>query len=209
MRFAYNEYLRSGSSWPGLIGTPVSFRGIFEIGPTDGGVNGQFQDALGTAWNVLLPACDWDVPGLDGTRVFDRMIGQTEPTALPKSFYHVWGTNHNFYNSEWQQPDANLGGGITGCIDHTPIYDATQPGSAAQREIGRFAAVTFFTANVGADRVPSRNALFDPAFRCRSPRECGAGITPAAASRRAACSKTSSERRGRARTTCPTRRAGP
>jgi hypothetical protein len=164
VRFAYNEYLRSGSSWPGLIGTPVSFRGIFEIGPTDGGVNGQFQDALGTAWNVLLPACDWDVPGLDGTRVFDRMIGQTEPTALPKSFYHVWGTNHNFYNSEWQQPDANLGGGITGCIDHTPIYDATQPGSAAQREIGRFAAVTFFTANVGADRVPSRNALFDPAF---------------------------------------------
>src|SRR6185369_8679542 len=59
--------------------------------------------------------------------------------------------------------DANSGG-ITGCIDHQPLFDPAQFGSPAQRETGRFAAVSFFTANVGATRDLPANALFDTAF---------------------------------------------
>ncbi len=163
VRFAYNEYRRAGSPWPTLIQSPVTFRGIFEIGPTDEPVDGQLFNASDTAWNVILPACDWDLPQLPGVRVFDRMLNAAEPGAFFKSFYHVWGTNHNYYNSEWQIADANSGG-IQGCLNHEPLFDPSEFGSPAQREVGRLAAVTFFTANVGADRDPSDNVLFDPAF---------------------------------------------
>jgi cellulose binding protein with CBM2 domain len=165
VRFAYNEYRRAGSPWPGLIGTPIVFRGVFEIGPTDELVAGQRLNATGTPWNVILPACDWDLRDLPGVNVFDRMMSIVEPTPSFKSFYHVWGTNHNYFNSEWQIADGNSGG-IQGCIDHQELFIPAQFGSPAQRETGRFAAVSFFTANVGAgaDRNPSANALFDTAF---------------------------------------------
>ncbi|AUX29269.1 hypothetical protein SOCE836_013570 [Sorangium cellulosum] len=163
VRFAYNEYRRSGSPWPALIESPVSIRGIFEIGPTDQGQNGQRLNADQTAWNVILPACDWDLSDLPGLRPFDRMMSIPEPEPLFKSFYHVWGANHNYYNSEWQLADGNTGG-ITGCIDHEELFDPLEYGSPAQRETGRLAAVSFFTANVGEDRDEAANALFDPAF---------------------------------------------
>ncbi|WP_437938196.1 cellulose binding domain-containing protein [Sorangium sp. So ce341] len=163
VRFAYNEYRRSGSPWPALIESPVSIRGIFEIGPTDRGVNGQLFNADQTAWNVILPACDWDQSDLPGVRPFDRMMSIAEPAPFFKSFYHVWGANHNYYNSEWQQADF-FGPGFTGCIDHEELFDPAEHGSPAQRETGRFAAASFFTANVGAQRDEAANALFDPAF---------------------------------------------
>jgi len=164
VRFAYNEYRRAGSPWPGMIGTPVVFRGVFEIGPTDELVAGQRLNATGTPWNVILPACDWDQRDLPGVNVFDRMMSIVEPTPSFKSFYHVWGTNHNYFNSEWQIADGNSGGNIQGCIDHQELFIPAQFGSPAQRETGRFAAVAFFTANVGVDRTPSANTLFDTAF---------------------------------------------
>src|SRR5438445_1848278 len=98
----------------------MNIKGIFEIGPTDfplqppiGGSGVQYLNADGTAWNVLLPMCDGDVYNLQGVRVFDRMMAYTgdyspvpnESPATQKSTYTVWGTNHNFYNTEWQQSD--------------------------------------------------------------------------------------------------------
>jgi hypothetical protein len=177
VRFAYNEYRRSGSPWPALIGAAVSFRGVFEIGPTDELVGGQSINAAGTPWNVILPACDWDLPDLPGVRVFDRMLKIAEPTPTFKSFYHVWGADHNYYNSEWQIADANSGG-IQGCIDHQPLFDPAQFGSPAQRETGRFAAVAFFTANVGVQRDPPANALFDSAFPLTVPYRVNRGYHP-------------------------------
>ncbi|RYZ03366.1 MAG: hypothetical protein EOO73_28310 [Myxococcales bacterium] len=163
VRFAYEEYRRSGSGWPGLIKEPVVFRGIFEIGPTDELANGQRVTPSDVPWNVLLPACDWDQSNLPGLGVFERTFSVAEATPSAKSFYHVWGANHNFYNTEWMTPDAN-GGGYTGCFNHEPLFDPQAPGSAAQQETGRRAAVSFFTANVGVERDEAAGALFDPAF---------------------------------------------
>jgi hypothetical protein len=84
---------------PGMV-----IRGIFEIGPTDNQDPTVFN-AEGTNWNVLLPMCDRDVQDLDGVRVFDRsMLNSSSSSAgtSQKSTFTVWGTNHNFYNTQWQ-----------------------------------------------------------------------------------------------------------
>ncbi len=178
VRLAYNEYRASESPWPALIQEPVTFRGIFEIGPTDELVEGQLIDAPEVPWNVLLPACDWDQSDLPGVRVFDRMLNAVEPEPWFKSFYHVWGTNHNFYNSEWMSADASIPGGNRGCFNHEELFDPTGSGSAQQRETGRFAAVAFFTANVGTERDEAANAVFDPAFPLSVPYRVNRGYHP-------------------------------
>jgi hypothetical protein len=183
VRLAYREYRRDGSPWPELIQSPLSFRGIFEIGPTDEPIDGAFVNAHDTPWTVLLPACDWDVRDLPGVAAFDRMMslqlsGSAESSPFFNSFYHVWGANHNFYNSEWQVADAVAGGTIAGCLNHTPLFDPAQIGSEQQRETARFAAVAFFTANVGPERDTSGNAVFDPAFVLPIPERVSRGYHP-------------------------------
>jgi hypothetical protein len=182
VRFAYNEYRGSGSPWPALIQEPVTFRGVFEIGPTDELVGGQRVNISETPWNVLLPACDWDQSDLPGVRVFDRTLNVAEATPFFKSFYHVWGANHNFYNSEWMSADASIPGGNRGCFNHTPLFDPNGSGSPEQRETGRFAAVSFFTANVGPNRDETANALFDPAFPLPVAYRVGRGYHPGGSS---------------------------
>ncbi|WP_394833030.1 hypothetical protein LVJ94_41660 [Pendulispora rubella] len=111
-RAAYNLYRDPGSTWPTKIRSPVSFRAIFEIGPVDGQTS-RTLNADGTTWSVLLPMCDGDVDNLSGIRPYDRMLQiPTETPARPKSTFTVWGANHNFYNTEWQETDSS------GCLGH-------------------------------------------------------------------------------------------
>ena len=160
VRAAYNQYFDSGSPWPERIKSPVGFKGIFEIGPVDG-QTGRTLNALGTAWNVLLPMCDGDVSDLQGMKPFDRMLGATtETAATPKSMFAVYGTNHNFYNTEWQTSDSR------GCSGHAPIFAPTgQIGSEAQRATGMHSLLAFFRAYVGKNRERAFNQTFDTRFQ--------------------------------------------
>ncbi|HEX6766557.1 MAG TPA: hypothetical protein VF103_13785, partial [Polyangiaceae bacterium] len=160
VRVAYNEYRAAGSPWPARIGA-VTVRGIFEIGPVDGGVPNSTFNASETRWNVLLPGCDWDIRDLEGMKPFDRMLQVPESAPASKSTFHVWGASHNFYNTEWQQVDGHISGG---CINHAPIYSAGDIGSAFQRQTGLFSALSFFTANVGTNTDAGAAQLFDPVF---------------------------------------------
>ena len=91
VRAAYVQYHDQGSPWPAKIATPVNVKAIFEIGPVDGQTS-RTLDALGTAWNVILPMCDGDVSNLQGMKPFDRMLNApTEPKATPKGMFAVWG----------------------------------------------------------------------------------------------------------------------
>jgi len=88
VRAAYNFY----QAHPGrtnsqaLIGA-VTFEGIFEIGPVDG-QTALTLNALGTAWNVLLPMCDGDVSNLQGVKTFDRVLRvNSESPARQKSSF--------------------------------------------------------------------------------------------------------------------------
>ena len=156
VRAAYNFYRDPGSPWPGRIG-PVTFEGIFEIGPVDGQTNRLFI-ADGTPWNVLLPMCDGDVSNLQGIRALDRMmLALAEDPARQKSNYTVWGANHNYYNTEWQTSDS------TGCIAHDPLWSTTV-GSPEQRQTGLASVMAFFRGNVGTQADPSFNENFNPQF---------------------------------------------
>jgi hypothetical protein len=158
MRAAYNLYQGDpgGTNWQNLIG-PVTFEGIFEIGPVDG-QTALTLNALGTAWNVLLPMCDGDVFNLQGVRPFDRMLRVTsESPVRQKSTYTVWGANHNFYNTEWQTSDA------PGCFANRRLFDHLI-GSADERTTAIASAVAFFVANVGANKLPTYNQNFNPQF---------------------------------------------
>jgi len=158
MRAAYNLYQSDpgGTNWSSLIG-PVTVEGIFEIGPVDGQTS-MTLNSLGTAWNVLLPMCDGDVFNLQGVKPFDRMLRVTsESPARQKSTFAVWGANHNFYNTEWQQSDS------AGCFANQRLF-AHQIGSTDARPTAIASAVAFFVANVGASKQPVYNEIFNPQF---------------------------------------------
>jgi len=158
MRAAYNLYQSDpgGTNWPSLIG-PVTVEGIFEIGPVDGQTS-MTLNSLGTAWNVLLPMCDGDVFNLQGVKPFDRMLRvNSESPARQKSTFAVWGANHNFYNTEWQQSDS------AGCFANQRLF-AHQIGSTDARPTAIASAVAFFVANVGASKQPVYNEIFNPQF---------------------------------------------
>lgn len=175
VRAAYEQYRDPGSPWPARIVAPVVFRGLFEIGPVDGQTS-RVLNADGTAWTVLLPMCDGDVSNLQGVRPFDRMLELgTELRETPKSTFIAWGTNHNYFNSEWQESDS------PGCADHRALFESGPgiTGSAEQRQIGLRSMLAFFSANVGAQRNPSLEAFFDPTEPLLSNTRIDRGFTPA------------------------------
>lgn len=154
-RAAYEQFRDLASPWPARIVEPLTIRGIFEIGPVDG-QSSRVLNADGTKWNVLLPMCDGDVSDLQGVRPFDRMLGLTlASSGGPKSTYIAWGTNHNFFNTEWQVSDSG------GCGNHEALFPGS-PGSIPQRQIGLRSMFDFFRAHVGADATPKLSDLFNP-----------------------------------------------
>ena len=155
VRAAYNLYRDAGSPWPARIG-PVTFEGIFEIGPVDGQTS-RILNADGTSWNVLLPMCDGDVSNLQGVKPFDRMLLNPDVPATPKSTFTVWGTNHNFYNTEWQLSDS------AGCLGHKRLFDHLL-GSADERTTALFSVLAFFRAHVGEGVDPTLAEIFNPQF---------------------------------------------
>jgi len=51
---------------------------------------------------VILPAADGDVSDLSGAHIYDRAgNGTAPPNATIKSGIHVYGANHNFFNTVW------------------------------------------------------------------------------------------------------------
>ncbi len=158
MRAAYEQYRESGSPWPGRIG-PVTFKAAFEIGPVDGQTS-RILNMDGTPWNVILPMCDGDVSDLQGVKPFDRMMRIfTDTPATQKSTFTVWGANHNYFNTEWQQSDS---GGCFGA-GNVPLFLMPR-GSPAQRQTSMASMMALFRANVGPGADPSFNANFNPMF---------------------------------------------
>lgn len=154
VRAALNIYREKGSRWKARL-PGLEIRGIFEIGAVDGQA-GRVLDADDTAWNQLIPMCDGDVSSLEGRMPFERMIVKPHETRkTPKSITMAWGTNHNFYNTEWQTSDS------FGCSGHEPI-SGPGPISIAQQNIAISTASAFFMANVGEKRDENFLANFDP-----------------------------------------------
>jgi hypothetical protein len=158
VRAAYFLYTQSGSPWRARIVSPVRFAGLFEIAPTDG-LTPFVLNALNTRRAVILPMCDGDVADLEGVEPFDRMqAATTESVPAFKSTLTVWGANHNFFNTEWQTPDA-----ADPCIGHDALFMPASEtgGSQAQRSVALASVSAFFLGM----RDPSMNRLFDPRYQ--------------------------------------------
>ena len=170
MRAAYNKYFATGSPWPGNIVTPVTFRAIYEIAPTDF----RTLKADGIVWNVLLPMCDADVYNLWGVFPFDRMMRSFfEFPPRQKSNYTVWGANHNHYNTQWMQSDTvkfvTIAGQLVAvrfnCIGPgNPDLFPDGPGSPAQRLTALSSVPALMRGNVGTAADPTLNRNFNTLF---------------------------------------------
>lgn len=160
IRAAYEQYRDEGSPWPARIDAALKIKAMFEIGPVDG-QTGRVLNADGTAWNVILPMCDGDVSNLQGMKPFDRMLPMTsEASAQPKGMFAVWGANHNYFNTEWQESDSS------GCrgTNHQPLFQSGVSGSEKQRATGLHALMGFFRAHVGANAELAFNNAYDPQY---------------------------------------------
>ncbi|MBL7714311.1 MAG: hypothetical protein JNL01_02520 [Bdellovibrionales bacterium] len=142
VRAALNQFNDAGSIWPAKM-PDLKIRAIFEIGAVDGQTS-RVLDAPGVVWNQLLPMCDGDVSDLQGRKPYERMMkNQKEANGAQKSLTWVYGTNHNFYNTEWQESDASS----WDCTNQAPLWE--KDGGKAQRAVGLGLMSAFFRANVG------------------------------------------------------------
>jgi hypothetical protein len=156
MRAAAALYRDAGSIWPARIPN-LNIRGIFEIASVDGQA-GRVLDADDMAWNQLLPMCDGDVNSLEGRNPFERMMKKSiETRKTPKSLTMVWGTNHNFYNTQWMTDES------MNCLNHQEIH-GPGPQSDKQQKIAETELSAFMLANVGEHRIAKMGELFDPTF---------------------------------------------
>lgn len=156
VRAAYNLYYDTNSPWPEKILAPVNIRAIFEIGPVDGQTS-RVLNAFNTSWNVLLPMCDGDVSDLQGMNPLDRMMMENkEVRGASKSAIVVWGTNHNFYNTEWMQSDSK------GCKNHNPLWTKIK-GEELQRKTAVMTMVPFFKAKLMDDTAQFLD-IYDPVY---------------------------------------------
>jgi hypothetical protein len=85
------------------------------------------------------------------------VIALGDPTQ--ESTFTVWGTNHNFYNTEWQTNEA-----MTDCVGSGNLrLFPNKIGSPAQRQTALASVMAFFRGNVG-NANPDFNQIFNPEF---------------------------------------------
>jgi dienelactone hydrolase len=80
-------------------------------------------------YSVILPAADGDVSTLHGLRIYDRAAPRTDPARMPKMQSHVYGANHNWFNTVWFQDEGSGPNRLT---------------DANQRAVERVLGVAFF-----------------------------------------------------------------
>lgn len=77
---------------------PFSIGSVSSIAPVD--FNGYVLPAV--PYFVILPAADGDVANLSGQPIYDRAGSGLAPVdSTTKSGIHVYGANHNFFNTVW------------------------------------------------------------------------------------------------------------
>lgn len=163
VRAAYEQYRDVGSPWPNRIGS-LNVRGIFEIGPVDGQTS-RVLNAEDTNWAVLLPMCDGDVWEYMGWDVFGRaMLDSDESLTNMKAFYNVWGTNHNYYNTEWQQDDGG-GSASASCTgsNHPELFGSVGPDNEVM-QTGKYGILPFIRGSVGVQRDETLLQNLDPLY---------------------------------------------
>jgi hypothetical protein len=145
--------------YPGLT-EPVTVKGLFAIGATDTLNESLQREPRETAGVFLIPMCDMD-GGDQSMMIFDRLLltqaARPENPPRFKATYTVWGANHNFYNTEWQQSDNSFG-----CNGHPALFEPLAFGSVVQRQTAVRALMAFALGTLGPAPDTALTGLFDP-----------------------------------------------
>ena len=81
-----------------MLNTAFNIGSVSSIAP----VNGQSYVLPDVPYFVILPAADGDVSNLSGVEIYDRAGRDTVPADYTtKSSVHIYGANHNFFNTIW------------------------------------------------------------------------------------------------------------
>lgn len=171
MRSALSDYVTSpGPDWKSLIPN-MTIRGLLEIAPQEqAGGDVPINIAYDVPFLHMVGLCDGELSSGSGPAVisthFDRLLqAGSEQSTTFKATYGIFGANHRYFNTEWQQNDTPLG-----CANQTPLFTgaANETGSQSQRDAAVVAVRNFFQSTVGASRDPSLMRIFDPAYAAPS-----------------------------------------
>jgi hypothetical protein len=135
--------------------TPFSITSVSSIAPVES------QNSVVTVpYFVILPAADGDVVDVDGIRIYDFASD-----ATTKSGIHVYGANHNFFNTRWATDNDDWNDVFPGLIprpDELPAAD--------QQRIGEAWVAAFARSNLRSETVYEdmlRGNLTFPSFAGR------------------------------------------
>src|SRR5258708_7838790 len=90
-------------------GPRYPLKAVFSLAPVDG-QGSRYPVINGTNYAVLLPYCDGDVFDLEGAPVFERSKNGLASAGYMAGQYLVNGANHDYFNTDWTDGDANLFG---------------------------------------------------------------------------------------------------
>jgi hypothetical protein len=169
MRSALAAYRESATSydinWQALI-PGLRIRALLELAPQEqAGGEVPITDAYDIPFLHIVGMCDGELSTIPAvvSQHFDRLLRNagSEQTTSFKATYGIYGANHRYFNSEWQQNDTPLG-----CVNQTALFTgaANETGSQSQRDAGLTAVRAFFLATVGENRDPTQMRIFDPAY---------------------------------------------
>lgn len=136
----------------GEVANSIAVQAILEVGAVD--YNGRETnldeptfDADGVAWVAVVPTCDGDVSHLAGVRPADRLLYAGSDTSAFSATVFAWGTNHNFYSTEWQTSDSS------GCLGHDALWPSPNGAHSGDcpecREPALFATMALFRGVLG------------------------------------------------------------
>lgn len=114
------------------VAQQFSINSVSSIAPVDA-LAGPAYTLGDVPYFVILPAADCDVSSLHGARIYDRAGGTTD--QIVKSGNHIYGANHNFFNTVWAADGDECGSSSR--VDFIPAADQQRLGEAYLAAFGR------------------------------------------------------------------------
>lgn len=118
------------------------------------GTDYNLPSAEGAAFGNLLPLCDGDVYDLQSSFAWDRGHVDALNSAYPRVQFTVQGTNHNYFNTEWESDDFAGRPPDAACDPSAKTTNRLSP--VDQRRVGLDVIAAFMRRYVGNE------VAFDP-----------------------------------------------
>jgi dienelactone hydrolase len=162
---------------------PVDGQGDVAATSTTPAVTRDAPTPVGMPYATLLPLCDGDVFDLEGDPPFEREKYLNTAAGYPSIEYAVNGADHDFFNTEWSDDDADPAtGGIGEGTEDTACGNEQLPSRLSrteERAVGATIIDAFMRYFVGGEHqfAPIVDGQAFPAAECPAARAVGIGIT--------------------------------